>query len=146
MPYAPTAPRRTDPTHARALEALLDELDAHAAAGRPTPCISSRIGRLWISSDPDEQAAAARACATCPALIACRRYALSHPHEAGVLGGTTEADRAQRTTCRRGHELTPANTYRTPRGYLECRTCRTAASTRHRTTTTSEVEPCRPPN
>jgi hypothetical protein len=34
------------------------------------------------------------------------------------------ADRMRRTTCSRGHDMTPENTYWTPNGYRQCRACR----------------------
>lgn len=36
------------------------------------------------------------------------------------------------TECVRGHRFTPENTYVCPRGKRECRTCRNAASRRHK--------------
>lgn len=35
------------------------------------------------------------------------------------------ADRRKRTRCKRGHKMTPKNTYRTPSdGHRECLTCK----------------------
>ena len=37
-------------------------------------------------------------------------------------------ERARSTHCRRGHEMTPENTYVFPNGQRTCRTCKTAAT------------------
>jgi hypothetical protein len=45
-----------------------------------------------------------------------------------LRGRGTSARNAAKQLCSRGHEFTPDNTYRDPRGGRECRTCRAAAS------------------
>ncbi len=97
---------------------------ALAASPKRTPCLDPATGPDWIAENHAAQQRAARACATCPVLSACRSYGLTHPTEHGVYGGTTTADRTTRTTCKRGHPLASTNVYITPRGYRECRTCR----------------------
>lgn len=83
---------------AAARRALLDLLDAHAAAGRAVPCrVQPDAG--WTSDRPDEQAYGARLCERCPALDQCRAYGLAFPKEAGVYGGLTDLER--RTSARK---------------------------------------------
>lgn len=77
---------------AEARRALLDVLDAHAAAGRTIPCREHRDAG-WTSDDPAEQAATAGLCEPCPAIDGCRLYGTAYPKEAGIYGGLTEHDR-----------------------------------------------------
>lgn len=56
----------------------------------------------------------------------CRRTACCAPIH---LEAVTPAENVRRrseafTVCRRGHAMTPANTYLHPRGHRECKTCR----------------------
>lgn len=45
-----------------------------------------------------------------------------------VSGMLRARERARSTHCRRGHEMTPENTYVFPNGQRTCRTCKTAAT------------------
>lgn len=86
----PTAPPRLSPRKARDLEALHAAI---TAATGPVPCQSSDNPLAWISDDPDEAAAAARACRSCPVLEECGSYLRDHKEPAGVWGGKTPSQR-----------------------------------------------------
>ncbi len=47
-------------------------------------------------------------------------------------GEGSAARRARQTHCIRGHEFTDENTYRTPSGFRNCKTCLAAAGRRYR--------------
>ena len=86
---------RTDPrtrwpsiTAPAGYAALLAAID-----GRAVPCQAAP--RLWLAEAEAAQEAAAHACQPCPALDACRSYALSAREKAGVWGGLTPTDREQ---------------------------------------------------
>lgn len=72
------------------LDAALEE---HTPAEVPCRADDQLPAAIWTSDDAAVQRAAALACLECPVLRECRRYALAHPAEAGVLGGLTERDR-----------------------------------------------------
>lgn len=55
-------------------------------------------GERWISDKYPELLAAAEACGTCPAKAACGGYALHADEPAGVWGGLTPKQRADRTS------------------------------------------------
>lgn len=71
---------------------LIARIDRHESDGYAVPCRGAEAG-LWISDAAKEQRVAAAECAWCPALIACRDYALTYPESAGVYGGTTPKQR-----------------------------------------------------
>lgn len=48
----------------------------------------------WISEDAEERAYAAGHCQGCPALAACRAFAISNQEPAGVWAGIDMGDRA----------------------------------------------------
>ena len=95
----PLGVRRRWGTSRRARAALAADrapLDAALEARAPSevPCRADQLPTpIWTSEDEAVQRAAALACLECPVLRECRRYALAHPAEAGVLGGLTERDR-----------------------------------------------------
>lgn len=72
------------------------------------PCTQDM--ELWWSFDQHEQDAAAKACLSCPALLACREYAITAGEKQGVWGGMTprqrlpfiaDAERDRRNALRR---------------------------------------------
>lgn len=50
----------------------------------------------WISEDHLDQVQAARLCAGCPVINACREYINRYPREQGVYAGTTYQERNSR--------------------------------------------------
>lgn len=64
---------------------------ALADAGDAPPCRARPD--LWTAEDERTLAVAAAACAPCPALAACRRYAVTVLEPAGAWGGTTPRQR-----------------------------------------------------
>lgn len=64
---------------------------ALADAGDAPPCRARPD--LWTAEDERTLAIAAAACAPCPALAACRRYAVTVREPAGAWGGTTPRQR-----------------------------------------------------
>lgn len=64
----------------------------------------------------------------------CRVKACCNPAHLEPVTGLVNRQRAAAlvTECRHGHPFTPENTYRTPRGARECRTCRSAQFVRRR--------------
>lgn len=79
--------------HNRLLKQLeeIQHFDRHAI-----PCRGPG-GEKWISDKYPELLAAAEACGTCPAKAACGGYALHAEEPAGVWGGLTPKQRADRT-------------------------------------------------
>lgn len=65
-----------------------------------------------------------RQCRSCASR---RRSEVKARQVAGVQGPANGA----RTSCKRGHEFSDENTYRTPDGRRQCRTCRREAAIRH---------------
>ena len=74
----------------------------------------------------------------CPVTAACLAYGLQVDPDPAIYGGLTEAERrglrAPRTTCKRGHEFTPENTYRTASRPTArwCRACKANRDRRYR--------------
>lgn len=73
--------------------AWLELQNVLADAPRPVPCRTSRTAGRWVSDQPDEQTAAAHACAPCPVRHACLAYALAADEHWSVWGGMTATDR-----------------------------------------------------
>lgn len=82
---------------------LVAHHDTLTAAGFPPECWAVPIAdrAVWTSDDPTEQRDAARRCAPCPALTACRAYGLEHHDERGVYGALTETERRPRKPSRK---------------------------------------------
>lgn len=78
----------TAETAFRRLAARLTELDD---TGTTWPCREQ--GELWFADDPDERAAAAEACRSCPALTECGDYATTAREKFGVWAGKDRTPR-----------------------------------------------------
>jgi hypothetical protein len=65
--------------------ALVDSLADSAAAGRVAPCLVDP--EPFTSESQDERAEAAVACASCPALLACARFAVAADEADWVWAG-----------------------------------------------------------
>lgn len=75
--------------------ALMDFIDADSKR-QPIPCrMGGPAARSRFTGTDAEQTEAARSCARCPAVGACKPYGLAHPKELGVYGGLTETERRQ---------------------------------------------------
>lgn len=65
---------------------------------------------LWFPAKDSQAEPAKRICRTCPVVIQCRDWALTHHEQAGVWGGLSEGDREAiwkgRTIRRRYHRST----------------------------------------
>lgn len=66
---------------------LARRIDAHEQGGQSVPCRVSALPSWWVSDDPDERAAAARACIDCPVLTDCKAAATDSKERFGVWGG-----------------------------------------------------------
>ena len=69
-------------------------------------------------------------CAQCPVTAECRDLAAevdgSPSSSWGIWAGLTPAQRHDAEPCKRGHAMTPDNTYRSPAGKRCCKECRRA--------------------
>lgn len=75
---------------------LLAAIGAVVDGGGRVPCLSTTQGRWWTSEDAGDLEAAARSCAGCEALAACRRYVEQHPETSGVWAGRIPNERKTR--------------------------------------------------
>lgn len=89
--YPPITPRAR--RRGADLTALVALIDAHPT---DVPCRAAPDPNPWTSEHPTAQALAAASCTPCPLISPCAAYAARWHTEAGVYGGTTEQDRAQR--------------------------------------------------
>ena len=68
---------------------------------------------LWFPARDSQAGPAKRICLTCPVVIQCRDWALSHHEQAGVWGALSEGERQEiwkgRTIRRRYHPKTMAD-------------------------------------
>lgn len=74
-----------------------------------------------------------------------KRIQLGWPPEdvvALAAGARRRPPRSPKTSCDRGHLMTPENTILTKRGARECRTCRRAASARYKARIRAKESPC----
>ena len=56
-------------------------------------CVPCNNDQRWISDDPEDQEQAAKLCAGCAVISACREYIDQYPREQGVYAGTTLTER-----------------------------------------------------
>lgn len=77
-----------------ALSRLTAVIGQSLEVGERIPCLSSEPD-LWTSEDLDDLREAAKACAWCPALTACKRYIDQFEEISGVYAGLTPTERKQ---------------------------------------------------
>lgn len=87
MTATPQQPPRFRGVLSDAHAQLARRIDAHEQGGQSVPCRVSAFPSWWVSDDPDERAAAARACADCPVLTDCKAAATDSKERFGVWGG-----------------------------------------------------------
>lgn len=91
---------------------LMTTIEQHQEDGYRIPCRGPE-GALWLGRTV-QQRRAAEECAWCPALEACRAYALTYQEECGVWGGLTDTTRKQAPGGRRRRRA-PIEAPTTPR-------------------------------
>lgn len=64
-----------------------------AALSRADWCTPCNNDKRWISENALDQVQAARLCAGCAVIDACREYVTRYPREQGVYAGTTLTER-----------------------------------------------------
>lgn len=69
------------------LNRLFAALQQVTDLGQVVPCTVTARSYLWLSEDPEDQAAASHGCQPCPALPACRAYVTQFPEASGVWAG-----------------------------------------------------------
>lgn len=67
----------------------------------PPPCTDVDVERFFPPGGGRIDQAVAALCARCPAVDACREYAVTHPGVAGYWGGTSEHERHEIRSRRR---------------------------------------------